>query len=227
MKNYNNFKLFESPDNINLIENFKRIKGDWETIESQPFAFYPKMKKNEKDSLGNLLIDYDKNRRMIPNKIWVGKKMTQHFQNIPMVHKGRLWFSYDNIKLNIISIWGIEDITKKQMQFIIKKLEKETDINFSDWRIDIGREDESDKHSEIILIPLKDYKGGIILIDFEKKYREKELNWHLMSPKEKEKYKRNIPKNTGSKNKKKNIKTRNLLGKFRGESIMNFSEFKK
>ena len=185
--NIKKFKLFESPDNIQLYSSngsHQYIKYDVD--DAKPFAWTPKRHDfNTPDGEhGTLMIGKD--GRLVKDKLWVGELRDSHSEDCPyikrggglvyslLVNKGRLWYKINNEdiqdeNINIISFWNIEDITDEEMASCIEDLERETGEDLSFWSIDLGVLGKRDKNGKKVtkIKSVANYK--------KRSYTEKEL----------------------------------------------------
>jgi len=179
--NIKKFKLFESPDNIQIYSNngsHQYIK--YNIDDAKPFAWTPK-----RDVDGRF--ETHENGRLIKDKLWVGEFRDDHSGDCPflgrnggklsymqLVNKGRLWYKINNDEIqdeniNIISFWNIKDIDRDEMASCIDDLEKETGEDLSFWSIDLGVLGESNANNDRVtkIKSVANYKKRI--------YTEKEL----------------------------------------------------
>jgi len=194
IKSFKNFKLNESPQEINDIE--KNININYKLIDSRAFGYYN-------------------------NKLYIGwnnrclhKHMTQEFGVIrkDFTYPGRLWLDY-----KVISFWKYPENNNKLNEILndieyninididLYQCKKWTPINFQtdNWLIEIKTDD-----SEFdTLIPLKEYIKSQGRSEQELKQKHIEVGSG-----------ENVPKGFGSR-KHKPIEWKHALGKWRGESL--------
>lgn len=170
-------KIFESPDNLRLIYKNKVVRSVYDVVQAKPFTWKPK---RDKDGM-----KIRKNKKAIMGGLWVGDYGDSHMDcefltsyggvdlYDDLINPGRIWFKNDEFELNVISFWEITQLTKEEVKRCIVELSDELNVDFSNWSIDVGVID-SDYGMIVDLIPLKDFKGGIVLDE-----RQRQIN-HLL-----------------------------------------------
>lgn len=128
-------------------------KFDYNTNNTLPFAWVPKMNNNKPTNIKDFL--------------WIGKKGKTHktceylnddLKVDDLINRGRLWISTwtGKTKFNIISYWDINSLNKNDIKNDINELSKKLNINFDDWKIDLGTTRLAKKDE---IIPIKEFIG--------------------------------------------------------------------
>lgn len=177
-------KLYEDPDTI-IYDDYYINYSSFNTVQI-PFCF------NDKD------LEYDDNQQVIPEslkdaELWIGPKGGGHEEN-PFSgydEPGRLFYSYADYELNILTLWYDESRIPKTLKIIVDRLEKELNHSLKGWKLEISDGEYEDLYEYID-------KGVAVKADFE----ESRL-WHLMKQDDPRRKERKVPQGFGSKKVKK------------------------